>query len=419
MYFVNTRFILTLFFLLFSLYNFFNHFYFLFFFSVWVIFTFFSFSWSGLYFFFDSYTFILLVCIRLLILAIVLFTEFNYSLLFLTQILVLVRVFFFFSGTLFCLYIYFELSLFPIILIILGYGSQIEKISSSFYLLFYASFCSFPFLFVFFYYFLNYHFVYFDRLISWELVFILTLSFIIKFPVYFLHLWLPKAHVEAPTSARILLAGLLLKLGTAGFFRIIKTFSFVHINFWFFISFLGIILGSFACAFQSDSKSLAAYSSITHMGFVLLCLVLLSLKTKFSSLLLILAHGYTSTLIFFFIGEFYHTSSTRIVYYLNSFLNVGLFICILFTFTFLSNAGIPPSFSFFSEFVTIRVSLVSFYFIFFLLFIYFFFAFYYSIYFITNFFIGKNYLFLGILTSSCRFFFVILIFNIFWLSVFL
>jgi NADH-ubiquinone oxidoreductase chain 4 len=59
----------------------------------------------------------------------------------------------------------------------------------------------------------------------------LTLGFIIKFPVYFLHLWLPKAHVEAPTSARILLAGLLLKLGTVGFFRIIKVLTFTHINF--------------------------------------------------------------------------------------------------------------------------------------------------------------------------------------------
>lgn len=86
------------------------------------------------------------------------------------------------------LYMFFELSIFPIIVIILGYGSQIEKINSAYYLLFYAAICSFPFLFVYFKRLFLINFVYFDFVFSWEIVFVLSLSFIIKFPVFFLHL---------------------------------------------------------------------------------------------------------------------------------------------------------------------------------------------------------------------------------------
>lgn len=328
----------------------------------------------------------------ILILLIVLITEKNTVINLLRQLLVLICIIFFFSSNLISLFVFFEISIFPIIIMILGYGSQIEKINSSYYLMFYASFCSFPFLFIYFYYDLSFHFVYFIKYLSWELVFFLSLGFIIKFPVYFLHLWLPKAHVEAPTSARILLAGLLLKLGTVGFFRIIKSLSFIHLNFWFFLSFLGIILSSFNCAFQRDSKSLAAYSSVTHIGFTLLCLVLFSIESKLSSLLMILAHGFTSTLIFFFIGEYYHKRGRRIMYYLNRFINISIILTIFFTLVFIRNAGVPPTLSFFSEFLTILV-LFNFRKIFILIMIfYFFFAFYYRIYFVTNFFIGKSYL---------------------------
>lgn len=337
---------------------------------------------------------------------------------YLSQILVVICILFFFSSTLIFLYIFFEISLFPIIIIILGYGSQIEKINSSYYLIFYAAFCSFPFLFVYINYGLFLHMVYFDKIFSWELFFFLSLGFLIKFPVYFLHLWLPKAHVEAPTSASILLAGLLLKLGTGGFLRILKSMSFVHLNFWFFISFLGILLGSFNCSFQRDSKSLAAYSSITHISFTLLCLVLISLQCKVSSLILILAHGYTSTLIFYFIGEFYHSSNTRILYYFNSFLNFGLILTIFFSLVFLSNAGVPPSLSFFSEFlcITVRGNYINF--IIYLIFFYFLVSFYYSIFFLTNFFMGKLYLNIFYWSSFYRSYMIFIIFNIFWFRVF-
>lgn len=363
----------------------------------------------------DSLIFVLLVLISVFILGVVLFSELNDNLIILSIILVIVRILFFYSFNIIILYIFFELSIFPIIIIILGYGSQIEKINSTYYLLFYASFCSFPFLYIYFNYDLNFILPYFDKIISWELILFLSLGFIIKFPVYFLHLWLPKAHVEAPTTARILLAGLLLKLGTGGFLRIIKSFSYIHSNYWFLISFLGIVIGSFSCIYQSDTKSLAAYSSITHIGFLLICLVYISMEGKMSSLIIILSHGYTSTLIFYFIGEYYHSSNSRIVYYLNRIFNVSLILGIIFSLTFLSNAGVPPSLRFFAEFISISFGLNLLNFIITILFFYFFFAFYYSIYFITNFLIGKNFILLNFWSSYYSYFFVVIIFNIFWI----
>uniref|UniRef100_A0A0K0FW44 Cytochrome b n=1 Tax=Strongyloides venezuelensis TaxID=75913 RepID=A0A0K0FW44_STRVS len=82
-----------------------------------------------------------------------------------------------------------------------------------------------------------------------------------------------------------------------------------------------MILAAFSCIFQSDVKALAAYSSITHIRFVICSLLFISISGKTASLLLMLAHGYTSTLIFYFIGEFYSVANTRIVYYFNSFIN--------------------------------------------------------------------------------------------------
>ena len=336
----------------------------------------------------------------------------------LSEILILVCILFFIPRNIMMLYIFFELSIFPILVMILGYGSQIEKINSSYYLLFYAAFCSFPFLFVYFKRDFILVFSYYNYFISWELFFILSLSFIIKFPVYFLHLWLPKAHVEAPTTARMLLAGLLLKLGTAGFLRILGRINFIHNNVWMIISFLGMILAAFCCVFQSDSKSLAAYSSVTHIRFLLLSLIFISISGKIRSLMLILAHGYTSTLIFYLIGEFYHTSGSRIIYFMNSFFSSRIIMGILFTLTFLSNSGVPPRLSFLSEFIVISNSLLYLKFIFFMIFVYFLVSFYYSLFLITSSLMGKFFINFNNWNVGFSSPLIFIMYNIFWLRMF-
>nr|AVV66513.1 NADH dehydrogenase subunit 4 [Cooperia oncophora] len=375
-------------------------------------------SWNGMFFFVDSYVFLLLIMMMLFIYGVVMISEKNMNLLILSGVLIIICYFFFVSSNLLMLYMFFELSLFPILIMILGFGSQIEKINSGYYLLFYASLCSFPFLYVYYKSNLMMSLCYFDFFMNWELFFILTLSFMMKFPVYFLHLWLPKAHVEAPTTASMLLAGLLLKLGTAGFLRIMNSMSFIYNNFWIFIALLGMILASICCVFQSDSKSLAAYSSVTHMSFLLLSLTLLLISGKVAGLMMMLAHGYTSTLMFYVIGEFYHTSSSRMIYFMNNFMSSSMMISILFSLIFLSNSGVPPSLSFLSELMIVINNYMMSKMLFFFIFLYFMLAFYYSLFLIVAAFAGKYMLNFNNNNYALSLFMIVMMYNIFWLTVF-
>nr|YP_009229287.1 NADH dehydrogenase subunit 4 [Allodiplogaster sudhausi]ALT06540.1 NADH dehydrogenase subunit 4 [Allodiplogaster sudhausi] len=375
-----------------------------------------SYSWLGLFLYLDSFMMVMMIIMSIFILSIIVMSEKNNMLIILSEMLVLVSILFFMSSNMMMLYMYFELSMFPILVMILGYGTQIEKINSSYYLLFYAALCSFPFLFVYFNSSFLMVFCYYDFLVSWEMLFILSLSFMMKFPIYFLHLWLPKAHVEAPTTASMLLAGLLLKLGTIGFLRILGGFNFMHSNIWMIISFLGMILSSFCCLFQSDSKSLAAYSSVTHMSFVLLSLVLVTMSSKMSSIMLMLAHGYTSTLMFYLIGEYYHTSGSRMIYFMNGFFGSSMLMGIIFSLVFLSNSGVPPSLSFLAEFIIITNSMNFSKYIFLVIFIYFVVSFYYSLFLMTNSLMGKQFLNLNTWNLGFSMPLSLMMYNMFWFS---
>jgi len=355
----------------------------------------------------------MLMFMTVFILGVVFLREVNNILVILSEVLVFVCLLFFFPINMLMLYIFFELSIFPILIMILGYGSQIEKIRSAYYLIFYAVLCSTPFLYI--YFCRNFYFMisYYNFFLSWEMIFILSLCFMVKFPVYFLHLWLPKAHVEAPTTARILLAGLLLKLGTAGFLRMGEMIKFSFMNFWFILSLIGMILGAFMCLFQRDVKAVAAYSSITHISFVLFALVILVKSSKIGGCLMILSHGYTSTLIFYLVGEFFHKRGSRIMSYLRSFILSGLVISFFIIIVFLSNGGLPPSLSFVSEFSVITrlfgvsSSLVI------ILFLYFFVAFYYSIFILTRALMGGGRKNLGFWVMCFIFPGLVLMFNFF------
>nr|AWL21406.1 NADH dehydrogenase subunit 4 [Ruizia karukerae] len=375
-----------------------------------------EYSWSGLFFVVESYVYIILIFMSIFILSLIFISEKNSNLVILSELLVVISLFFFIPGNIITLYMFFEMSMFPILVMILGYGSQIEKISSAYYLIFYTGLCSFPFLFIYLKSSYYCSLVYFNFFYSWEILFILSMSFMVKFPDYFLHLWLPKAHVEAPTTASMLLAGLLLKLGTAGFLRLLSTLNFTFNNIWILISFFGMLLASLSCLFQSDGKALAAFSSITHMSFLFMSMLLLVQAGKSSSLLMMLAHGYASTLMFYLVGEFYHTTLSRMVYYMNGFMVSSFLMVFGISLTFLTNAGTPPSMSFVSEFITISTLLLMFKWSLIFIFSYFFLAFYYSIFLLTNTLMSKN----VVMFNSYNLGFVgtllLMLFNIFWLS---
>lgn len=355
-----------------------------------------------------------MVYLSVFIYFLIYFSESNYLILILTNFLILFSYFFFYCSSFLYFYIFFELSLVPILLMVLGFGSQIEKINSCYYLLFYSIITSFPFIYVFFSFYSFFSFVYLDYFLSWEFLFFLSLRFFIKIPLYFLHYWLPKVHVEAPTSCSILLAGLLLKFGGLGFLRLFGSFIYLNFFFWFLISVFGLLIGSFICMFQSDSKSLSAYSSVVHINFIVFSFFLFSCYSKNGGLIIIVSHGYISSLIFFFIGEFYHSFFNRLLYFIKGFFLSNIFFSFFFSLLILLNSGLPFGLSFFSEFLGVSSLLIIYFYIFFFLFLYFFFSFYYSVYFIVNFLMGKFYL--GFSLFFCYYVipFFFMVFNIFW-----
>nr|QXT44860.1 NADH dehydrogenase subunit 4 [Crassicauda sp. Ningbo-2019]WHL46731.1 NADH dehydrogenase subunit 4 [Crassicauda magna] len=392
-----------------------DFFFFFFFFVVLVFFGLFDYFWSGGIFFYDSLNYVLISFMSVFLMGFIFFSESSISLNFYVLLVIFFSILFFFSNSVVFFYVFYELTLIPVIFALLGYGRQVEKISACYYLVFYTLFFGMPFLFVISYFSYFFVFVYFDFLVAYELMFFLSLCFLVKFPVYLLHLWLPKAHVEASTSISMLLAGVMLKLGGVGVYRFCKSLNFLCLEFWLLLSFLGMIFCSFICLMQSDGKSLAAYSSICHMGFVLLSEVCMVIYGKSMGLLMMLSHGYTSALMFYLIGEYYHCSGSRLVYYMRGFFNGNLMMILIFCLVMMSNFSFPPSLSFFSEYVLMNFFLSVFVFGFFLLMLYYLASFYYSIYLLVCLFFGY-----------CNFFFfegrmffclpiVFMMFNFFWL----
>lgn len=150
------------------------------------------------------------------------------------------------------------------------------------------------------------------RLIGFIIVFI---AFAIKVPVVPFHTWLPDAHVEAPTPISIILAGLLLKVGAYGILRIaFGIFPDAAIAFSYWIGLLGlisIIYGAFNALAATDLKRLIAYSSVSHMGFVLLGLASLSPEGMNGAALQLISHGILSTMLFFLVGILYNRVQDR------------------------------------------------------------------------------------------------------------
>lgn len=199
------------------------------------------------------------------------------------------------------LFIVLELASLPVILITLVYGVQVEKIRAIYFLVFFSFFSTIPFFFFLGFFFYNVFFfnmIFFFFKVDFFFIFFFIISFMVKFPLYFFHFWLPKIHVEARTLARIILAGLLLKFGLRGFFRFILFFSFYNLSIFFFFGFLRLFFSLIISLVQRDIKSLIAFSSITHISFSFLGLVFLRNLRKNSSLIVGLGHGFMSSLYF-------------------------------------------------------------------------------------------------------------------------
>lgn len=227
---------------------------------------------------------------------------FSFLIIFLLLILILA----FLSINLFIYYLFFEISLIPTLFLILGWGYQPERLQAGFYLLFYTLFGSFPLLICILYFYVNNNslfYIIFNNLVDNNIYIYISLifAFLVKIPIFIVHLWLPKAHVEAPISGSIILAGVLLKLGGYGLIRVFILVQFIGLKinfFWIRIRLFGGILISLICFFQTDIKCLIAYSSVAHIRIVIVGIITLSYWGIRGSYLLIISHGLCSSGLF-------------------------------------------------------------------------------------------------------------------------
>uniref|UniRef100_UPI0030FE2D07 NADH dehydrogenase subunit 4 n=1 Tax=Amblyomma nitidum TaxID=1325864 RepID=UPI0030FE2D07 len=230
----------------------------------------------------------------------------NKSFMFYLSLMMMLIIICFLVSNLLAFYFFFEAILFPIVMMIFGWGNQPERLQAGFYMLMYTILGSFPMLIMIIKYLINtftLNYIYMDWVqfsLGSFFIFIM-LGFFVKIPMFLFHLWLPKAHVEAPISGSMILAGVLLKLGIYGIFRF-KMMFFSELmfygNFFISLSLWGSVMISIFCLYQIDVKSLIAYSSISHMSLVLSGLLSFSIYGSFGALLLMIGHGLCSSGLF-------------------------------------------------------------------------------------------------------------------------
>lgn len=251
-------------------------------------------------------------------------------------------------------FIFFELSVLPIFIIVFYQGKQYERIKARLYLIFYTLFASFPFLLYILSFFVPIEMWIFNDISFFPtkkslLTLFVFLSFLTKLPIFTLHLWLPKAHVEAPTYGSIILAGVILKLGIFGYYKYI-IINNIKLYFSLYLRFVlvGALLSSIISLFSCDIKVLIAFSSVSHITFFISS-PYLSIKEFITALIvLILSHGFISVNIFYVLGCSYNRVKRRSLY-LNKMSNFSFFIIPVILFTVIRNFSSPPFVSIFRE----------------------------------------------------------------------